>query len=47
MTTKYITGTYIAPGYTVAAGVSKLIITPTGGVGGSGIFAAAYETIYN
>jgi hypothetical protein len=31
MTTKYITGTYIAAGYNIAAGVTKLVISPTGG----------------
>jgi hypothetical protein len=47
MTTKYITGTYIAAGYTVASGVTDLIITPSGAVGGGGILASSFLTFYN
>jgi len=46
MTIKYLT-TYIAAGYTIASGVTELIISPTGGVGGTGISASAFKTIFN
>jgi hypothetical protein len=46
MTTKYIT-TYVAAGYTLAAKYNTLIITSTGGVGGTGVSCAHVATIIN
>ena len=46
MSVKYIT-TYIAAGYTVGSGVTELIITPTGGVGGGEILASFFLDLFN
>ena len=46
MTTKTIS-TYIAAGYTLSASFNELIITPTGGVGGTGVTAPASASVFN
>ena len=46
MTTKTIS-TYIAAGYTLSSAYSRLVITTSGGIGGTGLFAGSYAKIFN
>ncbi|MBA3811165.1 MAG: hypothetical protein H0X27_05885 [Caulobacteraceae bacterium] len=47
MTTKTLSNTYVAAGYTLASGVDRLIVEATAGVGGQGVFSDHYANIYN
>ena len=46
MTTKTI-NTYIAAGYTLSSAYSRLVITASGGIGGTGLLAGSYARVFN